>query len=129
MEEPSADAAPEAAPLDLDDASPAMASAPASSPSEKKKKLLTVKKATAKPKAKKQMLVARKVRSGEEIPRHQLANVSSPGKVRGVQRTAYGGVLGRTVLGSAERFEEYEAAAQHGDARVRPDSAAAAGIF
>ena len=83
------------------------------SPTERKKRNVTVKKATAPPKAKKQLLVARKARPGEEIPRHTLANVSSPGKVRGVRRTPYGGVLDRTVLGSAERFEEYEAAAQN----------------
>ena len=95
---------------------PLQTMAPSHSPSERKKRAVVVKRAPPPAKAKKQLLVARKARPGEEISRHALANVSSPGKVRGVQRTSYGGVLDRTVLGSAERFEEYEAAIAYGNA-------------
>ena len=82
----------EAQPEDLEDEAETFAPAPAaqtmaypSSP----KKVLRVRRAVAAPKPKKSLLVARKARPGEAINRNTIQNGTSPGKRRGVRRTAY----------------------------------------
>ena len=77
----------------------------------RKKRSIAVKLAAPPPKPTRTYLVARKARKGEAIDKNNLANVTSPGKARGVRRLPYGGVVARTVIGSTERFEEHEAAA------------------
>ena len=80
------------------------------------KKTISVRRNREKPKPKKQLLVARKARPGEPLNRSLMQNGFSPGRRRGVRRTAYGGVVDRTVLGAADRFREFEAAARYRDA-------------
>jgi hypothetical protein len=74
-----------------------------------RKKTVMVKKKGEQKAAKKQLLVARKPRQGEDIHHEMISNVGSPSKLRSVRRNADGTIVERSIIGGVREFEDVNA--------------------
>ena len=75
----------------------------------KKKKTIAVRLNVEQPPPKRQFLVARRPKKGEDIHHDTISNVGSPAKLRVVRRGVDGGIVDRSIVGSTDVFEEINA--------------------